>query len=124
MTDRVFIVTGGSQVGKAALIRLLQDGEVFQLGDAVMSNVRITGGGYTVSDDGQGRLLTEDGAVVGAVDYATGRFSYQMSAFARSIHRANAAMGEFGRVLTAARLSGSAQWKNEQRRFGHTRGRK
>ena len=89
MTDRVFIVTGGSQVGKAALIRLLQYGEVFQLGDAVLSNVRITGGGYTVSDDGHGRLLTEDGAV-----------------------------GEFGRVLTAARPSGSAQWKNEQRRYG------
>lgn len=43
MTDRVFIVTGGSQVGKAALIRLLQDGEVFQPGDDVLSNVRITG---------------------------------------------------------------------------------
>lgn len=56
--------------------------------------------------------------MVGAVDYATGRFSYQMSAFARSIHRANAAMGAFGRVLTAARPSGSARWKNEQRRYG------
>ena len=104
MTDRAFIVTDGSQVGKAALIRLLQDGEVFQLGDAVLSNVRITGGGYTVSDDGHGRLLTKDGAVVGAVDCAAmGRFSYERSAFARSIHEARASVGEFGRVLTAAR---------------------